>query len=68
MNKKEQVKNLYDRFTNYTKTAEQHEFTMLILMQAKISAGYNDLMKHWNENHADIFIRSVGNILKRLGA
>ena len=68
MDKKEQVKNLYNRFINYTKTAEQHEFTTLILMEARISAGYKDLMKNWNENHADIYIRSVGNILKRLGA
>jgi len=68
MNKKEQVKDLYNRFINYTKTAEQHEFTTLILMEAKISAGYKDLMKNWDENHADIFIHSIGNILKRLGA
>lgn len=68
MDKKEQVKNLYNRFINYTKTAEQHEFTALILMEARISAGYKDLMKNWNENHADIYIRSVGNIFKRLGA
>ena len=32
MDKKEQVKDLYNRFTNYTKTAEQHEFINLILM------------------------------------
>lgn len=67
MDKKEQVKDLYNRFKKYTETAEQHEFATLLIMDLKISAAYKDLMKNWDEKHADAFIRGVGNIVNRLG-
>lgn len=67
MNKKEEVKNLYDKFKKYTENAEQHEFITLFVMDKKITAAYNDLTNNWDEDHADIFIRSVNKVLSFYG-
>ena len=66
MNKKEQVEELYNKFKEYTKTAEQHEFPYLLQYDMIISRGYWDLQENWNEEHADSFIRGVTKSLKQL--
>ena len=67
MNKKEEVKNLYNKFEHYAENAEQHEFVTLFVMYKKITAAYNDLTNNWDEDHADIFIRTVNKVLYHFG-
>lgn len=66
--KKQLVEDLYQRFKKYTETAEQHEFVTLYVFDKKLTAGYNDLITNWNEEHADIYIRSINKLLEKLGA
>ena len=68
MGKKEKVEALWNRLGQYKATAEQHMFPLLIMLDMKLVPAYNDLKKNWNEEHADIFIRSMENIVfKKLG-
>lgn len=67
MSKKEQIETLYNKFRQYTETAEQHEFPYLLQYDMIISHGYEDLQNNWNEDHADSFIRGVSKSLKHLG-
>lgn len=68
MDKKEKVEALWNRLEQYKATAEQHTFPLLLMIDMKLVPAYNDLKKNWNEEHADIFIRSMENIVfKKLG-
>lgn len=61
------VKAAWDKFVKYTETAEQHEFAMLAMFQFKMEPLYNDLMKNWDDHHAELFMRGMTMILDRLG-
>lgn len=67
MEKKEKVEALWNKFGQYKETAEQHEFPFLLMLDARLTFAYNDLKNDWNEEHADIFIRSMENVIKTFG-
>lgn len=67
MEKKEKVEALWNKFEQYKETAEQHEFLFLLMLDTRLALAYNDLKNNWNEEHADIFIRSMENVIKTFG-
>lgn len=67
MEKKEKVEALWNKFEQYKETAEQHEFLFLLMLDKRLTLAYNDLKNNWNEDHADIFIRSMENVIKTFG-
>lgn len=62
MTKKEKVKQLFDEFNNYIKNNKVHDSEAISLM----TLGYQDLNDNWNDEHADIFIDAMNNILGNL--
>jgi hypothetical protein len=67
MEKKEKVEALWSKFEQYKETAEQHEFLFLLMLDKRLTLAYNDLKNNWNEEHADIFIRTMENVIKTFG-
>lgn len=67
MDKKEQIENLWKKWTDFKETAEQHMFVSILMVDTKLTGAYNDLMNNWDENHADIFIKAMNNILNKYG-
>lgn len=63
----QEIQNLYNKFKAYTERAEQHEFVTLFLYDILFSSAYEDLQKNWNEEHANIFIKHISNVLTKLG-
>ena len=61
MNKKEEVEALWKKYNDYKETAEQHMFVQLMMFDRVLVPAYNDLVKNWNDEHADIFIRGIKN-------
>ena len=67
MSKKERIEELYNKFKEYTKTAEQHEFPGLLFCDTLLTPAYKDLEKNWDESHADSFIMATTGVLKHFG-
>lgn len=67
MSKMEQVEYLWDKYNDYKETAEQHEFVKLLFFDVNLNPGYKDLHENYCDEHADIFIRCLTNVLNNLG-
>ena len=67
MENMEIVEYLWKKFDEYKKTAEQHEFIRLFMLDSKLVPAYKDLQTNYNDEHAEIFIRGLSNVLKALG-
>lgn len=68
MDKKQFVEELWNKYEQFKETAEQYQFPLLVLYDSKLMPAYRDLQENWNEEHADIFIRGMQNIVfKNLG-
>lgn len=63
---KEQVQNIYDEYNKRKETAEQNQFPLFFFADDLLEKGYYDLQKNWNDDHAEIFVRSVRNFLNKL--
>lgn len=64
---KADVENAWKKFKNYTTTAEQHEFVLLAAFQFKMEPLYEDLLENWDDHHAEIFMKGMSLMFKRLG-
>lgn len=67
MNNKEKVEFLWNKFEEYKRTAEQHEFVKLFMCDSKLFPLYHDLQVNYTEEHAEIFIRIMTKVLSEFG-
>lgn len=68
MTKQEKVKALWKRYTDFKENAEQSEFPQLFAWDLFLAPAYKDLMDNWNEEHANVFINGIENVVfKELG-
>lgn len=67
MELKEKVECLWDKYSKYKETAEQHEFFHLIILDSKLIPAYDDLQINYSEEHAEIFVRMMEKVLESLG-
>lgn len=59
---------LMEKYSNYKKTAEQHQLLRLFMYDAKLIPAHKDLNANWNPEHGAIFVRAMKNIVfPRLG-
>lgn len=59
---------LMEKYSNYKKTAEQHQFLRLFMYDAKLIPAHKNLNANWNPEHGAIFVRAMKNIVfPRLG-
>lgn len=59
---------LMEKYSDYKKTAEQHQFLRLFMYDAKLIPAHKDLNVNWNPEHGAIFVRAMKNIVfPRLG-
>ena len=66
--KKALIEELWGKWGKYKETAEQYEFPLLATYDLLLVPAYEDLMKNWNDEHADIFIRGLTNqVFPRFG-
>ena len=63
----EKVEEAWANYERYKETAEQHEFPKLLMLDLKLKPFYDDLHKHWNEDHAKMFMDSMRRIGMHLG-
>lgn len=63
----EEVNRLWSAYEKYKETAEQHEFFKLLMIDSKVIPLYNDLKENYTEEHKNIFVRGMREILKSLG-
>ena len=61
------VKKAWANYEAYKDRAEQHEFTMLLMLDMKLVPLYNDLIKNWDESHAEIFMNFLKNVGEKFG-
>ena len=61
------VEHLWKKFDEYKQRAEQHEFIRLFMLDSKLVPAYKDLQSNYNDEHAEMFIRCLSNVLKSLG-
>ena len=64
---KEQIQKMWERFSQYKETAEQHEFVQLAWFDVRLTAQYEDLQKNWTDDHARLFIKNLTFAFKTLG-
>ena len=67
MENMEKVKYLWKKFDEYKQKAEQHEFIRLFMLDSKLIPAYKDLQTNYNDEHAEMFIRGLSNVLTSLG-
>ena len=67
MDNKEKVDFLWNKFEEYKRTAEQHEFIQLFMYDSKLFPLYYDLQVNYTEEHAEIFIRVMTKVLTGFG-
>ena len=67
MENMEKVEYLWKKFDEYKDRAEQHEFVRLFMLDVKLVPAYKDLKANYDEEHAEIFIRVMKQVLKSLG-
>ena len=61
------IKNAWSKFLNYAETADQFEFPALAYIQCRIEPLYSDLIKNWNDRHAELFMDFMSKIFKDFG-
>lgn len=64
---RKQIKQMWDRFSQYKETAEQHEFVQLAYFDLRLTPQYEDLQKNWTDEHAMLFIKNLTFAFKMLG-
>ena len=67
MNYKEKVDFLWNKFEEYKRIAEQHEFVRLFMCDSKLLPLYHDLQVNYSDEHAEIFIRVMNKVLTDFG-
>ena len=63
----EHVEEAWGNFKKFTETAEQHDFPALAATQFKFEPLYDDLHEHWDEHHAEIFMKWMQKIGEYFG-
>ena len=64
---KEDVKQLWNKFSNIKETAEQHDFVALAMIDNRYIPLYNSLMNAWDDYHAKMFVYGLTMSLKQAG-
>ena len=67
MTKMEYVEYLMSKYEGYKERAQQYEFVKLFYTDMIIKPYYNDLKKNYVEEHADIFIKHMSELLRTMG-
>lgn len=64
----EQCNELMKKYEDYKKTAEQHMFPLLLILDSKLVSAHRDLNKNWSQEHGEIFVRGMKNtVFPKLG-
>lgn len=64
----EQCNELMKKYEDYKKTAEQHMFPLLLILDSKLVPAHRDLNENWSQKHGEIFVRSMKNtVFLKLG-
>lgn len=67
MENMKKVEYLWKKFDEYKQKAEQHEFIRLFMLDSKLIPAYKYLQTNYNDEHAEMFIRGLSNVLTSLG-
>ncbi len=62
-----EIDRLWQVYEEYKKTAEQHEFFKLFMLDSKLVPAYNDLKSNPSKEHSIIFLRCMRQVLAELG-
>jgi hypothetical protein len=57
------VKQVFEKFQEYKKRAEQSQFPLILFYDMQITPAYLDLCENFNEEHARIFTHALKNIV-----
>ena len=57
MSKRKQCEAMWNKFEEIKRNAEQHQFVAILKLDLQFTPLYTDLMKNWDEHHADLFIK-----------
>lgn len=63
----ELVKDAWARFNDIKNTAEQYMFPHILFWDIKLTPLYNDLIKNWDEHHAEVFLKGMDVMFQSLG-
>lgn len=54
-------------YTKLRDNCEQHDIPVFMMWDARLSWGYNDLHREWNDHHAEIFMNGMRMVFRMLG-
>lgn len=64
----EQCNELMKKYEEYKKTAEQHMFPLLFILDSKLIPAHRDLNRNWSQEHGEVFVRNMKNtVFPKLG-
>ena len=61
------IERVWQRYNKLRDEAEQHDFPFLMMWDAKLSWGYEDLHKNWDDHHAEIFMNGMNMVFTHFG-
>lgn len=64
---KEQITIMWEKYNNFKQTAEQHQFPTIFMYDMILEPKYKDLQENWTDEHAEIFIKGLDIVFKKLG-
>ena len=67
MSKRKQCEAMWNKFEEIKRNAEQHQFAAILILDLQFAPLYTDLMKNWDEHHADLFIKGFPVFCARYG-
>lgn len=61
------IEKIWTEFVKRADHAEQYQFPMIAYYHMRMEAMVKDLMINWDDHHAEIFVKYIDMVYKRLG-
>lgn len=63
----QEIEKMWQRYSQYKETAEQHEFVDLLIFDNYLIAQYEDIQRNYAEDRAKILIKNLKFVFNKLG-
>ena len=63
----ETVEKAWDNFAEFKRTAEQHDFPLILMIDLELRPLYDDLKDNWDKHHGELFLKALAMVGKHFG-